>query len=399
MITQIKHQKKLKILLLDQGRQVLPFLQSYKQKGYDITLVCVSKISEGYFSILPNRKYIWPNYNLNPEEFKERLLNYVKANGPDVTIALGDKSAGILSDHFYQLSKFTNLTVPTKDVFIYGKDKGMLMSYCMDNNIPCPKTIFPELINISELNSYINFPVIVKPKTGVGAVGIYVFEKLEDLTARYESIKNDFGDLIIQEYINYDNVMQFQAEAFVDSNSKMKACVVISKPRFFPIRGGTSSANVTICNTEIEQTAKRLLEGIKWRGAADIDFIYDPKVNEFKVLEINPRVTAGIKIAFAAGVDFSDLHVKLALSEDIPLIENYTIGIYCRNLILDLLWFIFATNKMRRSTHPSFFRLVGKNILEQTLSFKDPFTFFGFVLGIIKKYSNIKKLARKFSFK
>jgi predicted ATP-grasp superfamily ATP-dependent carboligase len=180
----------------------------------------------------------------------------------------------------------------------------------------------------------------------------------------------------------------------MDAEAKMKVCVVILKPRFFPIAGGTGTAYVTIKRPDIEETVHQLLEGIKWTGPADVDFILDPRDQIPKVLEINPRVSACIKIAFAAGVDFANYTVDLALGLPIKKMVRYKQNVCLRNTVMESLWFISATGTMRRNTYPAFFSL--KNVVEETFSWSDPFTMLGYILGLIRKYSSIKKLRKKF---
>jgi predicted ATP-grasp superfamily ATP-dependent carboligase len=230
---------------------------------------------------------------------------------------------------------------------------------------------------------------------GIGAIGFRRFDNSVDLRKQFSKLNADFGRLLIQEYIPQENGMQYQAEAFLDNNSKIRVCMVISKPRFYPITGGTSSANVTIKRIDIENIVCNLLEGISWIGAADVDLIHDPRDNTPKVLEINPRVTAGIKIGFQAGIDFADLHVRLATGLPIMKIENYKLGVYSRNIILETLWYFSSTRKMRRNTSPSFFKFFGKDVIDQTFSLRDPFTMFGYILGLMKNYSKIDKWKKK----
>ena len=190
--------------------------------------------------------------------------------------------------------------------------------------------------------------------------------------------------------------MQYQAEAFLDRKSEMKVCMVILKPRFFPVQGGTSTANLTIEHPEILQTTRLLLEGLKWQGAADVDYILDPRDNTAKILEINPRVTAGIKIGFVAGIDYADLHLKLARDMELPEVGEYKLGIYCRNFFLEILWYLFSDRKMKRNTTPPFFRIVDRNMVDQVFSWDDPFAGLGFFLNLLRKYLNIKNLREKF---
>ncbi len=388
----------LKILILDSGRQTLPFLKSYKKAGYHTTLISNTWLNECYFSRYPSEKFIWPDYMSARNEFEDRLFNFLENNETDVVISLSDITSDILSKNRDKISELSAVTQPKYDIFSIGANKLNLMIYCMDNGFPCPKTYALSKDSFKYVKDKLDFPVIVKPVGGVGALGVSRINSIEELEERFDKLNNEFGNLIIQEYIPVEDRNQYMAEAFVDNDGKMQVCVVIEKSRIFPVKAGTSSANVTVIHPEITDITKRLLESLKWRGAADIDFIVDPRDNIPKILEINPRVTAGIKIAFSAGVDFADMFVKLALGQNIPEIKKYRQEVYCRNFFLEILWFLTSSFRMKKETSPSFFKIWGRNMCDQLFSVDDPLTWLGFFLHMLKKYLSIKKLRAKFHY-
>ena len=385
----------LKILLLDQGRQSLPFLKSLSNAGHQVFIVCNTRISEGFFSRYPAKRLIWPSYMRDPEEFEKKLIEFLRDNDIDITLSVGDISSEILSRNRDEISKYTKLTVPTYSKFLEVTDKLQLMEYCMKNDIPCPLTY--NLDKDTDLNvfSRLGSPVIVKPRKGLGALGVEKFGDFKSIREKLPTLTKKYGSFLIQEYIPQKGGIQYQAEAFLDQESEMKVCLVIEKPRFFPVHGGTSTANITVNRPDIVSTCRKLLEGIKWTGAADVDLILDPRDNIVKVLEINPRVTAGIKIGFVAGIDYADLHVRFALGKTIPKIESYKLGVYCRNIFMEILWYLFSTPSMKKTTRPPFFKIFGRNIVDQTFSVDDPLTGLGFFLNMSRKYLNIRYLREK----
>lgn len=387
---------KLNILILDQGRQALPFLKSFHKAGHRTTIVCNTRLSEGYFSRYPSKRLLWPSHMKEGPAFEKKLLSYLKENKVDVTLSVGDASAEILSKNKEEITKYTRVCNPDYPIFLQGSDKLKLMQHCMAQDLPCPRTYALNDETFSKLDDLLEFPVMVKPVRGVGAIGVERFDSHEELRERYPSMKESHGDLIIQEFIAPDGSMQYQAEAFVDEKGKMKVCLVILKPRFFPVKGGTSTANLSIDHPEITETTRKLLEGLNWKGAADVDYILDPRDNTAKILEINPRVTAGIKIGFVAGIDYADLHLKLAFGEEIPRIESYKLGVYCRNFFLEMLWFMLSDRKMKKETTPPFFAIFRRNMVDQIFSIDDPLAGFGFFLSMIRRYTNIRNFKAKF---
>ena len=294
------------------------------------------------------------------------------------------------------ICKYTKITSPDYSTFIQAYDKLELMKYCMAKQLPCPRTYELNEETLAGIEELIDFPVMVKPVTGLGAIGVVRFDTVEELRNRYNSLSSQYGDLLIQEFIPQEGGMQYQAEAFLDEESKMKVCMVILKPRFFPVNGGTSTANLTIEHQEIVRTTRRLLESLHWKGAADVDYILDPRDGTAKILEINPRVTAGIKIGFAAGIDYADLHLKLALGKEVPEISSYKLGVYCRNFFLEVLWYLLSDRAMKKATTPPFFRIFSRNMVDQVFSLDDPLAGLGFFLNMVRKYLNINNFRSKF---
>ncbi len=388
--------QKLKILILDQGRNTLPFVKSFSKSGYHTTVICNTRLCESYFSRYPSKRLIWPSYLEERDAFEKKLMDYLQSNRVDVTISLSDTTADILSKNKDEIIKYTNITLPDYSTFIKGADKLNLMEFCMANNLPCPKTYRLTDDTINTIEDLLKFPLVIKPTRGVGAIGVVTVYNQNELITKYELLKKTYENLIIQEYIPVEEGRQYMAEAFLDEQSHMKVCMVIEKPRIFPIKAGTSSANITVNNQEITNTTKTLLESLNWIGPADVDYMLDPKDNTAKILEINPRVTAGIKIGFVAGIDYADLCVKLALGKEIPEINPYKLNIYSRNFFLEILWYLSADSKMKKQTNPPFFKFFGKNVIDQVFSFDDPFTGLGFFLNMTRKYTKLSNFRKKF---
>lgn len=378
------------ILILDgNSSHCLPLMKSLEKMGHAVTVVCPSVFSCGYFSRY-GQKEIWPRITGNEDEFYRLLVNKISTVEYDLVLGLSDTSARLLSQHKSAIEKYVSTIVPDVEIFEKAADKFLTMQFCMDNGIPCPATIDGDA---DLLISDITFPVIVKPKVGVGAVGFFIIEDEEELRQRLPSLEATYGSMVIQEFIPNEN--QYTVEAFCDHNSDLKACVITKKVRFFPVNGGTSSCNVTVNDPEIYGSVKRLLEGIKWVGSANVDLIVDPRDHIPKVIEINPRVGATVKTAFLAGVDIADMSVKLIDKKSIESKKETPAGIVMRNLILDLLWFAFSPFAAKRTNNPSFFKFFGRGVHYQNFSVDDPLPAVGYFLSNVLKYINGNVVRRK----
>jgi predicted ATP-grasp superfamily ATP-dependent carboligase len=386
---------KYKVLLLDGGRQVLPFLSSFRNAGHHTAVVCSSVFCEGYFSRYPDRKLVWPSPRSNPQGFRNSLLQYLQEEPVDFIIGVSDFSTRVLSENKHLVQKYAHCLIPDHKIFDLATDKLKLMDFCMSHGIPCPKTYPIDLNEIDGSGLPLKFPVVLKPRRSVGSLGFAICRDFDEVVATLKRGELRYGKFLIQEYIPSKQGHQYQAVSFSDENGKARYVVVVKKTRFFPTSGGTGSATITVKDEAIEKAACGLLEKIGWIGASDIDFIVDGLTGEAKVIEINPRVPANVKIAFEAGVDFAELYTSVFKGEVIAAPGDYRLNVCCRNFFLEMLWFLFSTRRMKKETIPPFFKVRGYETSEQIFSLRDPLPFFGFFIGSLVKYADPKKLNEK----
>jgi ABC-type dipeptide/oligopeptide/nickel transport system ATPase component len=132
---------------------------------------------------------------------------------------------------------------------------------------------------------------------------------------------------------------------------------------------------------DIAADSIKLLQTIGWRGYGDVDLIEDPRDGVAKVMEINPRITASVKVCFAAGVDFARQIIEHALGLPVTAYPHYRAGIQLRYMHTDLLWFIQSPDRFR--TRPSWFKFT--STVDQIFSLRDPWPWFTYTLQGFKK--------------
>jgi D-aspartate ligase len=299
-----------------------------------------------------------------------------------VTIPLFDHTATVASRHKPELSRYTRIPIPDYEVFRLARDKRETMRMCQRAGVPHPATYDPREEPLEAIAGKVGLPCIVKPNVGHGAIGIRRVAAARDLPRIYDQVCRDYGPACVQEWVPQTG-MQYKAQVFRGRDGRIHAAVVFNKVRYFPVTGGTSSLNMTVDRPDIVADCCRLLEAMHWESHADVDLIEDPRDSRVKVMEINPRVTGSIKIAFVAGVDFADLLVRLALGQELPTYEHYRVGIQMRYMPLDILWFLHSPDRWR--ARPSWFRFWGRDLCYQEGSWDDPLPVVaGFLAGAVK---------------
>jgi D-aspartate ligase len=373
-----------RVLVLDgDTRQCLPVMRALKQRGHAVTIAGPSRLSLGWMSRFADRRILLPPAEEDGgEPFIAALRETLARDRPDVTLPLFDPCAHAVARHREAWAEWTRIPIVDLGTFMLARDKARTMKVCRDAGVPAPRTWYPDEQSIEAIAREVDWPVLVKPRISHGAVGIARVDRAEDLAATVARITAAHGPPIVQELIPQDG-LQYKAQLFRGRDGRLHAAVVFEKTRWFPVDGGTSSLNRTVLRPDIVETGRRLLEAMGWTGYADIDLIQDTRQGIAKVMEVNPRVTGSVKIAFEAGVDFADLLVRHALDQPLPTYDSYRIGVSMRYLPLDILWFLYSPDRFRAK--PSWFRFFGPNQCEQVFSWSDPGPFVGLTVDGVRR--------------
>ena len=372
-----------RVLLLDgDTRQSLPMMRALRARGHRVTVACEERLSVGWMSRYAHHRVRVPSAEREPEAFVGALRALVSTGDFDVLIPLFDLCAHLVSRHKPELERWARIPLVDYDVFMLARDKASTMRVCQESGVPCPQTWFPDEEPLERIREAVSYPVLVKPRIAHGARGIARVACAEDLIATHERISALHGPCIVQEFIPQTD-RQYKAQFFRGRDGSMRAAIVFSKVRYFPVTGGTSSLNQTVEREDILDSGRRLLDAMGWIGYADLDYIQDPRDATAKVMEINPRVTGSVKIAFEAGIDFADLLVRSAFGEPLPSYDSYRVGLSMRYLPLDILWFLASPARFRAK--PSWFHFFGSDLCYQVLSLRDPGPFLALGLSGIKR--------------
>lgn len=369
------------LLIGGADQQVLPMIRAYNNMGCIVDVLCNSKLDIGYVSRFTHNKILGVCDEAKPKETYLSIKDTLSQKKYDAVIPMNDFVAEILSQNKQELSENAFISVNSWDIFSLAIDKLKTMQICMDNGIPCPKTYCLE--NTSEFDDEgLKYPLVVKPRVSYGARGFNVVADRRTLESVLSETSKKYGAMLIQEYIPQTS-SQYQVEMFM-SAGECVSIVIMDKLRWYPLKGGSSTINVTVKDSDIENTCINLLKKMGWEGYASLDLIRDPRDGVAKVLEINPRLNGTAKICFAAGVNIAKQFMQEALGDDVTPQLDYAEGIYLRYFHKDILWFI--KSKDRFKTNPSWFSW--KNTVDEIFDINDIFPIFTYsITSLVKLFT------------
>ena len=375
-----------RVLLVDGGcQQVLPLIKAFRDLDCDVSVYCGSKLDVGYASRYTHHRILDCLDRERPEETYLGIKKAIEAGQYDLVIPMNDFTACILADHKTELSPYAYICVNDLPIFRQASDKLQTMRICMEEGLPCPRTVLAENVDDLNLDGW-KYPLVVKPRTGYGANGFSVVQNKEELKQIFLATQKKFGPALIQEYIPQTG-QQYQVEMFMDKDGQCKSFVLMDKLRWYPLDGGPSTINMTVKDEKIKQDCIKLLQRMHWRGYASYDLIRDPRDGEAKILEINPRINGTIKICFYAGVNMALQHLQDAFDEPVTDYPDFKEGLYLRVIHKDILWFI--KSKDRFKAKPSWFSW--KNTTDEVASIRDIKPFFTYSIEAVKKIKQDKQ--------
>lgn len=162
--------------------------------------------------------------------------------------------------------------------------------------VPAAKTWLPH-----ELPASTEFPLFIKPRVGRGAVGAHALHNGRDLAYYLGCLE----DPIIQEYLSGP---EYTIDVLCDQRGRPIS--IVPRERVV-IRSGVIDRGRTVKSRPLMQLAEQVCEAFLFTGALNIQCRM--RGSEAAVFEINPRFSGGIDLTIAAGADFPNLLVQMAL--------------------------------------------------------------------------------------
>lgn len=377
-----------KVLVTDgDSRQILSVLHGLHQIGCNITTVNSSKTDNGYTSRYVDKRLLISSENR--KEYVEAVLREIFTKKYDVLLTLSDADMDFLTKHFDEISGSVKFPFADRETFIKAYNKQITMETCMDEGIPCPKTK-RENEPLESFTESIGYPLVAKPRMACGSMGLKIVKSKEQLDRLIASGEVVIDQYVIQEYIPQTG-KQINVHLFMDDNQQLCSGVATEKSRWYPVDGGASCLCRTIHNDKVLSDCEKLLKAIDWRSYCEIELIEDPRDGQYKVMEINGRASASIKIMDLAGVNVAEQMMQLACGKPVTKYENYPDDIRMRRLSADTLWLLQAKDRFTRK--PFWFDPTRTH--EVTFSLKDPLPFFGTGVKLLSELGSYKKEMEK----
>lgn len=248
------------------------------------------------------------------------LIEYAQCQSQrPVIFPTADPDLEFVSEYREQLEPWYRLFVSRRDIIENYTDKGKFSHYALSHGYPIPATIIPgDEADVVAAADRVEYPVILKPVVpmswGCEEIRRIVDSKKairadtrDELLRYYREIAVHDREMVIQEYIPGRDDRLYSLHLYLDRHGEALGSFTGRKIRTFPAYAGIGCYVISVPLPELVEIGIGILRKVDYTGLALLQFKQDPRSGEFKLLEINPRVSSWNQLATECGVNLPEI--------------------------------------------------------------------------------------------
>ncbi|MCQ2964064.1 MAG: carbamoyl-phosphate synthase large subunit [archaeon] len=210
------------------------------------------------------------------------------------------------------------------------EDRDLFANFMDRLNEPIPKCQAVESIDEAlEAVEEIGYPVIVRPAFTLGGTGGGVAHNKEELI---EIATHGLDMSFINQVLIDESVLGWKEIEYEVMRDKNDTCIIVCNMENIDAMGihtGESMVVAPIQNLDDKTTARlkeasiKIIKALGICGGCNIQFALNPETNEYKIIEVNPRVSRSSALASkATGYPIAKISSKVALGLTLDEIKN-----------------------------------------------------------------------------
>jgi carbamoyl-phosphate synthase large subunit len=219
-----------------------------------------------------------------------------------------------------------------------SEDRELFRKTMLDLGEPIPKSKTTSSIQgakdaVQEIGEY---PVLVRPAFTLGGTGggiAHDEEELVDIVGRGLAYSRIRQVLIEESVIGWK---EFEYEVMRDSNDN---CIIVCNMENLDPMGVHTGESIVVAPAQtlsdrdhqlLRRATIKIIRALGIEGGANIQFAVNPKTGEYRVIEVNPRVSRSSALASkATGYPIARVAAKIAVGRTLDEIPNAITGKTC----------------------------------------------------------------------
>lgn len=307
----------------------LALIRGLGKFSVEIYALSSNKNAIGFHSKYITHKSVNPDPDVDTEQFINFMLEFSdklrEQNKIGVLFLTSDQLIKIFSEN-EQLFK---------NKFIYPFSNNNVIQTCLDKanqcrmanelNVPMPVTYYDseiEKLYQDIKTKAIHFPVILKARHSHERhvrenFRTVIINDNTELDTAINRVKENKIPYIVQEIIPGNDDTLYTLGSYMNKDGYFKATFTGRKLRQKPPHYGICRVGESIFVPEIIRDGQKLLNKLGFHGISQIEFKYDHRDQQYKLIEINPRswswiglpIKMGINIPYACFCDNSNINI------------------------------------------------------------------------------------------
>ncbi|MFK8066706.1 MAG: carboxylate--amine ligase [Gammaproteobacteria bacterium] len=322
------------VLLLGGRENALAIVRSLTKKG--ITVNASAKEDAHVFrSRFCNKKYPVPVVASQKEFWVDLLLSDQKSTNVSdslkgsVLFACNDDALQFLIENRSALEEDYILDDYDPEIHAVLLDKQATLNLAKSVGIATPNFWnVDSLQDVREIEDEIIFPVIIKP------IHSHLFqrqfdgkkylraENYDELLANATRVFDKQLEFMISELIPGPDTLLTSYYTYHDKDGNALYHYTKKVIRRFPLNSGAGCYHHSEWLPETAEQGKRFFKGINFRGKGNIEFKYDTRDNQYKIIECNTRFTGGHPLLVRSGADVAHAIYNHLTEQPLPDIGN-----------------------------------------------------------------------------
>jgi len=273
-----------------------------------------------------------PNVLADEDAFINYLLELGAAlDQRGVLFPTNDEWVLAVNRHRSELERFYRVPFSGPDIVEPVLDKIRLYRTAVELDIPIPNTWYPGETDVADLAASLPYPCILKPaeqRSFYDEFGdkAWVVESPDVLQSELSRAAGH--QLVAQEIVGQGLTDFYSVCSYIGEDGEAHGVFVGRKLEQYPANFGTGCLVSAERIPEIAEQGVAILKAFGYHGISEVEFIYDERTGQHKLLDINTRVWKWIGLPIAAGIDLPWL--AYADATGVPETTTQTHG--------DLLW-------------------------------------------------------------
>nr|WP_202425258.1 ATP-grasp domain-containing protein [Streptomyces sp. HUCO-GS316] len=249
------------------------------------------------------RGIVWPTTGREePERLADGLLSIGRAIGARcVAVPTDDEAAILLAEHADRLKECFLLPPVPAHLPRLLACKASLHRICCEAGVPSPRSRAPESRDeLVDAGRELGYPLVLKNLAAFSRLRTPAVCGSTTVVPDERELLDRFPDapppVLVQECIPRQQAEDWITHIYCGAGGVPRVLFTGLKLRSWPPYAGMTARAVALRNPELARLAERLCRRIGYSGLADLDWRYDRRDGQYKLVDFNPRTGAQFRL-------------------------------------------------------------------------------------------------------